>query len=183
MIILADKRSDDELVEAGNRGEKEAFEALYQRYREWVFGVARRFCGNQDDACDVLQETFFYFFNKFPGFELRAQLKTFLYPVAKHLALNRSKRTAQSVPLTPEFDQMPAEATRDEQAERRELLELVLVLPEAQREVVMLRFADDLDLSEIAEVLKIPVGTVKSRLHQTLARLKEHLERQKQKKS
>jgi RNA polymerase sigma-70 factor, ECF subfamily len=183
MNTLADKRNDGELVEAANRGEKEAFEAFYQRYREWVFGVARRFCGSQDDACDVLQETFFYFFNKFPGFELRAQLKTFLYPVAKHIALNRSKRAAQSVPLTPEFDQMPAESTRDEQAERRELLELIRVLPEAQREVVMLRFADDLDLSEIAVTIGIPLGTVKSRLHQALAGVKEHLEKQKQKKS
>jgi hypothetical protein len=51
MIALADKRSDGELVEAANRGESKAFEALYQRYREWVFGAARRFCGNQDDAC------------------------------------------------------------------------------------------------------------------------------------
>jgi RNA polymerase sigma-70 factor, ECF subfamily len=178
----AEKRSDGELVEAANRGEEDAFRALYQRYRKWVFGLALRFCGNQDDACDVIQETFFYFFNLFPGFELRSQLKTFLYPVAKHIALNRSKRAAQSAPLPPEFDRTPAEAIRDEEAERRELLRLVRVLPEAQREVVMLRFADDLDLSEIAAALKIPIGTVKSRLHFALAGLKEHLERQKREK-
>jgi RNA polymerase sigma-70 factor, ECF subfamily len=179
----ADKRNDGELVEAANKGDRDAFEELYHRYRSWVFSIACRFCGNEDDACDVLQDTFFYFFNKFPRFELRAQLKTFFYPVAKHLALNRSKKAAQSVPLAPEFEQMPAGVPGDEQAERRDLLELVRILPEAQREVVMLRFADDLDLSEIAAAMEIPVGTVKSRLHQALARLKEHLERQRQKKS
>jgi RNA polymerase sigma-70 factor, ECF subfamily len=178
-----DKRSDGELVEAANKGDRDAFEELYHRYHNWVFAIAYRFCGNEDDACDVLQETFFYFFNKFPRFELRAQLKTFLYPVAKHMALNRSKKAAQSVPLAPEFDRIPAGVPRDEQSECRELLELVRILPEAQREVVMLRFADDFDLNEIAATLEIPVGTVKSRLHQALARLKEHLERQKQKKS
>ncbi|MBN2319234.1 MAG: RNA polymerase sigma factor [Acidobacteria bacterium] len=179
----AARRSDGELVEAANQGDRSAFEELYHRYRDWVFTVARRFSGNEDDACDVLQETFFYFFNKFPGFELRAQLKTFLYPVAKHMALNRSKKAAQTVPLAPEFDRILPDMPRDEQAERRELLEFVRILPEAQREVVMLRFADGLDLSEIAVTMGIPIGTVKSRLHQALAKLKENLQRQKQKKN
>lgn len=175
----AGSRSDGELVEAANQGDRSAFEELYHRYRDWVFSIACRFCGNKDDACDVLQETFFYFFNKFPGFKLRAQLKTFLYPAAKHLALNRSKKDAQTVPLSPGFDQILPNTPRDELSERRDLFEFVQILPESQREVVMLRFADDLDLSEIAASLEIPVGTVKSRLHQALARLKEHLQRKK----
>ena len=179
----ADGRSDGELVEAANQGDRSAFEELYHRYRDWVFSVACRFCRNEDDACDVLQETFFYFFNKFPGFKLRAQLKTFLYPAAKHLALNRLKKAAQTVPLIPEFDQILPNMLSDELSERRELFKFVQILPEAQREVVMLRFADDLDLSEIATTMGIPVGTVKSRLHQALARLKEHLQRQKLKKN
>jgi RNA polymerase sigma-70 factor (ECF subfamily) len=172
-----DRRSDTELVEAANQGDRSAFEELYHRYRNWVFSIACRFCGNKDDACDVLQETFFYFFNKFPGFRLRAQLKTFLYPAAKHLALNRSRKDAHTVPLSPGFDQILPQKPRDELSERRELFEVIQILPESQREVVMLRFADDLDLNEIAATLEIPVGTVKSRLHMALTRLKEHLQR------
>ena len=175
MERVADSRTDGELVQAANRGDREAFETLYYRYREWVYGLACRFCGNTHDAHDVIQETFGYFFGKFPGFELRAQIKTFLYPVVKHLALNRAKQSSRHVPLPEEHDEIPVADVRDEDRERRELLAIVQALPEAQREVVMLRFADGLDLREIAKALDIPLGTVKSRLHHALATLKRRL--------
>ena len=62
-----DKQSDEELVMAANRGEAEAMEALYFRYRDWAYSLAWRFCGNREDALDVLQDTFAYFFNKLKG--------------------------------------------------------------------------------------------------------------------
>jgi RNA polymerase sigma-70 factor (ECF subfamily) len=74
----SDSPSDQELVALVNRGDANAFEMLYQRYRDWVVNLAHRFTGSEDLALDVLQETFLYFLRKFPGFELRANLKTFL---------------------------------------------------------------------------------------------------------
>src|SRR3954469_9659369 len=89
-----DPRSDAELVRALNAGEASAFDALYFRYRDWVVRLARRFTGNDDDALDVLQETFSYVFRKFPGFVLTASMTTFLYPVVKNLSIAaRRKRT------------------------------------------------------------------------------------------
>jgi RNA polymerase sigma-70 factor (ECF subfamily) len=170
-----EERTDSELIEAANRGERAAFEALYYRYRNWVYSLAYRFCDNEQDACDVLQETFFYFFNKFPNFELRCRLKTFLYPATKHLALNRRKKASRTVSLDDEIEQVPAPESRDHDAERRELAEMIEILPEPQREVVFLRFADGLDLREISEALQIPLGTVKSRLHQAMSRLRKCL--------
>jgi len=177
MNDLPDNRPDLELVAAANRGERQAFETLYYRYRDWVYSLALRFCGDPHDACDVIQDTFFYFFNKFPGFELRSQIKTFLYPVTKHRALDRSMKRARTAPLGGEAEQLAAPPHRDPAAERQRLADLVRSLPEPQREVVLLRFADGLALREIAEALTIPVGTVKSRLHQALSALRSRLSR------
>src|SRR4030042_1488274 len=86
--------SDQELIELANKGSYEAFEALYRRYRDWVYRLAWRFTGNRADALDVLQETFTYLLGKFPGFELTAAMTTFLYPVVRHVSLRiRSKRS------------------------------------------------------------------------------------------
>ena len=86
--------SDQTLVDAINRGDVRAFDALYYRYRDWVVRLASRLTGNQEDALDVLQETFSYVFRKFPGFVLTASMTTFLYPVVKNLSIAaRRKRT------------------------------------------------------------------------------------------
>jgi DNA-directed RNA polymerase specialized sigma24 family protein len=61
-----DSRSDIELVAAVNRGDENAFEALYLRHRDWVVALAHRFTGDSELALDVLQETFLYFLKKFP---------------------------------------------------------------------------------------------------------------------
>ena len=157
--------SDDELIRAIQSGRPEAFEALYLRHRDWVLALAWRFCRNREDSLDVLQETFAYLVEKLPGLELRARLRTFLYPAVKHLALSR-KSGRKTVPLEAAAD-VPAPA-----AEPVELGARLGSLPEAQREVVLLRFAEGFDLGEIAEALGIPVGTVKSRLHHALKALR-----------
>jgi RNA polymerase sigma-70 factor (ECF subfamily) len=164
--------SDEDLVARANRGDPRALEALYRRYRDWIVALAHRTCGNRDDALEVLQETFVYLCRKLPRLALRARMKTFLYPVVRHLALDRIRRRRRTVPLAEE----PAvDPPRDPAAERRAVEEIALALPEGQREVVLLRFGDGLALEEIAAALGIPLGTVKSRLHHALARLREAL--------
>jgi RNA polymerase sigma-70 factor (ECF subfamily) len=150
-------RSDAELVDSLRRGDRAAFEALYDRHQEWVASLAFRFTRHREDALDVLQETFAYLFRKAPTLELRSQLRTFLYPVVKHLALDRLRR--REVPLHPGVNPAAPEAATDETAS------LLAGLSEEQKEVVLLRFVDGLDLESIAETLEIPLGTVKSRLH------------------
>ena len=163
-----DSRSDADLVTAANAGEVAAFEALYRRYRQWVVNLAYRFTGDRELALDVLQETFLYLLKKFPGFVLESKMKTFLYPAVRNLAISaqsRSRRVSTGEGLTIH----PAAPVDPEAAESRErLAELVKGLPTGQREVLMLRFVDDLSLREIAAALGVPLGTVKSRLHLAL---------------
>lgn len=162
-------KSDSELVQAIRRGDGAAFEALYDRYRDWVVTLAWRFCRNREDARDVLQETFAYLHGKIPGFQLTSRFKTFLYPVVKHLALARVEKARRERPLAALPD------TRVTAGPGGRLEDLLAGLSEVQQEVVLLRFADGLDLQQIAEALGVPLGTVKSRLHTALEVLRKNL--------
>jgi len=172
---MPDLRSLDDaaLVARAQRGDEGAFEALYRRHRDFVAAVAARFGAEGADGLDVLQETFLHFLRKLPAFELRAELRTFLYPIAKHLALKRKGRASRLAPLDPDDPAVAnLRAAENGHAQRRRVEELVAELPAGQREVVTLRFVDGLSLDEIGTALGIPLGTVKSRLHNALAALR-----------
>jgi RNA polymerase sigma-70 factor, ECF subfamily len=166
-----DLRTDQELIAAANAGDAAAFEALYFRYRDWVASLAYRFIGDRDLALDVLQETFLYFLQKFPAFVLTCQLKTFLYPAVRNLSIAARRKTqrAQGDAPIPETAEAPPSTTSGSLND----VEAVLSgLSSEHREVLLLRFVDGLKLGEIADALEIPLGTVKSRLHNGLATLR-----------
>ena len=167
----SDPQSDQALIEAINAGDVDAFEALYHRYRDWVVRLAWRFTGNHDDALDVLQEAFAYLLRKFPGFRLTARMTTFLYPVVKNLSIAARRKSSRFVSNSEAlFD---VAATNRDEDHRSDLAAAMAVLPETHREVVLMRFVDDMSLAEIAGALNVPVGTVKSRLHNSLKTLKD----------
>jgi len=168
-----DVRSDQELVDAANRGDAGALGALYLRYRDWAVGLAYRFTGDPEAAQDVAQEAFAYLLGKFPGFRLRAKLTTFLYPAIKNTALAAKRK------MRPELaGEVGLEAFADAAAVggvegRAALAAAVGRLPDGQREVLLMRVVDEMGVSEIALALGIPEGTVKSRLHHALGALRE----------
>ena len=170
---------DDELVRLANSGDASGFERLYLRHRDWVVRLAWRFARDREDALDVMQDAFAYLFKKFPGFELRAKLTTFLYPVVRNLALERARKGRRAVSFedgnAPE-PEAPAETGPADAGEgRAALADALRGLNDGEREVVHLRFTDAMKLGEIATVLAVPLGTVKSRLHSALARLRKAL--------
>ena len=161
-------RSDKELVERVNEGDAEAFEALYRRHRDWVYRLAWRFTNNHADALDVLQETFTYLLRKLPHLRLTASMTTFLYPVVKHLSLNLRRRRAGSAIDEEALLAIPDPDPATAEASRAELAAVLAALPSDQREVVLMRFVDDMSLDEIAQALKTPLNTIKSRLYRAL---------------
>ena len=171
----SEDQTDLELIDAINRGDHAAFEALYFRYRDWVIGLAQRFTSDPDTALDVMQETFLYVLRKFPGFKLTANLKTFLYPAVRNLAIASRQKTQRAQSTEGELFEIDRTAAPAE-TERVSLADLGIVvglLPEEQRETLLLRFVDGLSLAEIAEASGVPLGTVKSRLHNALKTLRE----------
>jgi RNA polymerase sigma-70 factor (ECF subfamily) len=165
---------DAQLIVAINQGDHAAFETLYLRHRDWTVNLAYRFTGDEALALDVLQETFLYLLRKFPGFELRASMRTFLYPAVRHLSLAARRKAGRCQAADAEGEilaSLPAPETGV--ATDDDLAAVLAVLPLQQREVLMLRFMEEFSLEEIAEALAIPLGTVKSRLHHALKALRE----------
>jgi RNA polymerase sigma-70 factor, ECF subfamily len=167
-------RSDVELVAAINDGDAAAFEVLYHRHRDWVVGLAFRLTGDNDAALDVLQETFLYVLRKFPGFRLTANFKTFLYPAVRNLSIAARRKASRYQATETELDQLEQAAAPPASSAAADDLQFVLAaLPEEQREVLLLRFVDGLSLAEVAGAMDIPLGTVKSRLHNALQTLRQ----------
>ena len=177
-----ERLSDPELVEICNSGGRKdaeaAFGLLYRRHRDYVTRVALRFSSDREIAADTLQETFLYLLRKFPptgeGLVLTARLRSLLYPVAKNLtltALKRRRRNERHAGIEP--DQLPDPRSLD--PPRENLAMIMDGLSSAHREVLQLRFVDGMRLNEIAEALEIPPGTVKSRLHFAIRKLRERL--------
>ncbi len=176
----ADPHAEDlALIARLNRGDDDAaaaFEVLYHKHKDWVANLAFRFTGNRDLALDVTQEVFMYFLRKFPGFELTAKLTTFLYPAVKNVAIAQRKKASRFASNDEVLVAMPAgdpvdEATRAGQR-KAELAQVMASLSDGHQEVLLLRFVDGFSLQEIADALDIALGTVKSRLHNALATLR-----------
>lgn len=162
--------SDLELVEQVNRGppgHRAAFEKLYDRHNGFVYRVALRFTRRADAAQDAMQDTFAAFYARFPGFELQGRLTTYLYAVARNCALKSVRKAA------PNRSQIDAPAAdHDFPPEFEPLRRAVDDLPESQREVLLMRIADDMSVGEVAMALGIPTGTVKSRLAAAIGTLR-----------
>jgi RNA polymerase sigma-70 factor, ECF subfamily len=168
-----DSRTDQQLIAAVNAGDAAAFEVLYFRHRDWVVNLAHRLTGSEDLALDVMQETFLYFLRKFPGFRLTANLKTFLYPAVKHLSIAARQKAGRCQSTEAELQFLESLPASSVPAGRTDDLAAALAnLSEEHREVLLLRFVDELALAEIAGATGIPLGTVKSRLHNALESLR-----------
>lgn len=166
---------DAELITRINHGDEKAFEILYYRHRDWLFRMAYRITGAPQLADDVLQELFCYFLGKFPGFVLQSSLRTFFYPAVRNLSLNAIKK-ARRYDGGPEamayLADLPGKSAYSE--DNHSLRAIIAGLSVEHRELLLLRFIDGMTLPEIADLIGIPLGTAKSRLHHALALLRKN---------
>ncbi len=169
--------SDEELVAALNAGDTRAFDVLYTRYRDWAYRLAWRTVRDEQLAADAVQEAFVYLLRKFPGFELRAKLTTFLYPAVRHCAQGQDRKRRRVSPggLTDsEGREGAADGGGDPGGERASAVRRAIDgLPPHHREVLLMRAVEGMSVAEVAAALGIPAGTVKSRLHHALASVRE----------
>ncbi|MEM6394644.1 MAG: RNA polymerase sigma factor [Planctomycetota bacterium] len=171
--------TDEQLVAQINAGHHpaagHAFETIYRRHRDYVLRVTCRFAhGDPHLALDAMQDTFTILLRQFPGFTLTSKLTTYLYPVAKNATL-AAKRQQRRTPTNTDapLPNLTAQAPNPS-ADPTQLDHLLAPLSPDHREVVLLRFVDDMPLADITHALDLPLGTVKSRLHHALAKLREH---------
>ena len=176
-------KDQEHIIARARRGDADAFEQLVAAYRNQVFRLALRMCGNEADADEVAQEAFLSAWKGLPNFRGESRFSTWLYQLTTHAAIDlmrREKRqaAAEDIDGITAADDGPSLQQQAERAEtRREVRSALMQLPEEYRQVLVLRFMQELSYEEIGQTLKLPAGTVKSRLNRAKAQLKDILSR------
>ena len=184
--------SDEELLARFCRGQSEAFGVLLRRYERELYGYLRRYLGDSDLAEDVFQNTFLQLYIKKGQYETGRPVRPWLYTIATHQAIDALRRANRHPTLSLDQNQKelpdgevrsllelletrgPGPLDHAQSEERRERVRAgVDRLPDFLRQVVILAYYQGLKYREIADILGIPVGTVKSRLHAALVKLQE----------
>jgi RNA polymerase sigma-70 factor (ECF subfamily) len=183
--------SDEDLLARFRRGQQEAFGVLVRRYQRELYGYLRRYLGDDSLADDVFQNTFMQVVVKINQYEAGRPVRPWLYAIATHQAIDALRRAGRHP--TVSLDQSTADGDGElgglldllqsrtpdplleaEGEERRlAVRRTVDRLPDLLRQVVVLAYYQGLKYREIADMLGVPVGTVKSRLHAALVKLHE----------
>ncbi len=187
---------DRGLVDQARMGDTKAFEALVRRYQRWVFTLALRMVGDRAEAEDLAQEIFLKAYRGLSGFKGTSRFSTWLYSIASHHCLNSlaarrrrpvsasggatgSRGTVEDDPATA-VDRLANGGPRaDAILEREELARIVQAelrnLRRDHRLILILRDIQGLSYEEIAETLRVELGTVRSRLHRARMEMKARL--------
>lgn len=185
------QHSDEELLRRFCKGQRDVFGTLVRRYQRELYGYLRRYLGDAELAEDVFQTTFVQVFSKAGQFEAGRPVRPWLYAIATNQAIDAMRKVCRRPSVSLEqievetdgeqrglLDMLEGRETDPfEHADAAEVKELVRAsvdrLPEFLRSVVILSYYQGLKYQEIADILNIPLGTVKSRLHAALVKLHE----------
>ena len=182
--------ADPQLMELCAAKDEDAFSEIVGRYERFVYSTVFAELKNPDDAFDVSQEVFIRLYNAAGGFRCESTLKTWLYRMCKNCAYDYMRKyyKHRAVSLTykdaeeetTEDADIVSDTTPEDELLRKEKIQAVrnavLELPEEQREVIVLREFQNMQYSEIAVMLGISEGTVKSRISRARENLKKILE-------
>lgn len=182
---MESNREERELIERVKSGESQCFSELVLRYERPVFQSVFAFLGNRQEAEDITQDVFVSAFRKISSFEYRASFLTWLRRIAYNQCVDARRKTKSRRTTSVDFELEPQQVSESQSpesvAQGNELLRHVRgaidALAEEQRSIIILRDLDGLDYAEIAGLLDIPIGTVRSRLHRARCELREIMEK------
>jgi len=179
-------QDDTELVVASKAGDQDAFAQLVQRHQRRVFNLVFRMLQQYEEANEVTQETFLAAWQGLPSFRGDARFSTWLYRIAYNCSLKqleqRKRDTALQVAVQAEqslqHESCDERAEAEMEAHERQVLvrEHLSMLPAKYRIVLVLRHLQELTYEEMAEILTMPIGTIKTHLFRARNLLKERLE-------
>ena len=181
-------KPDSELITECLQGRTDSFGQLVTRYQERLFGTLVTMLGSVEDARDVAQEAFVQAYQKLDSFRGQSAFYSWLFRIALNSSVDHHRRQRRpTVSIDAAREQTGAEPTdlhpdtspsfSIERTERQKLVQLALSkLSPEYRQVLILKEMEDMKYEEIAAAVKIPVGTVRSRIHRGRAELKDILE-------
>ncbi len=179
-------QDDAQLVAASKRGEQDAFAQLVQRHQRRVFNLVFRMLQQYEEANEVTQDTFLAAWQGLPSFRGDARFSTWLYRIAYNCSLKqleqRKRDTALQVAMQAEQitehagDENRADVALEAHARQALIQEQLSTLPAKYRIVLILRHLQDMTYEEMAEMLTMPIGTIKTHLFRARNLLKERLE-------
>lgn len=180
------EQDDATLVSACQIGDQDAFALLVQRHQRFVFNLVFRMLGHYEEADEVTQETFLAAWQGLPGFRGNARFSTWLYRIAYNCALKQleQRKRDQALQLAIQVEQANQQINNDErigaeiEAHDRQTIvrEHLSKLPAKYRIVLTLRHLQEMTYEEMAEILTMPIGTIKTHLFRARNLLKERLE-------
>lgn len=183
------REQENAVVRAVLNGDVNAFEMLVREYEKNVYNLALRMVGNSEDAADMSQEAFIKAYNSLDSFRGDSKFSVWLYRIVSNVCLDfiRSRKRKQTVSLSMEDDngddveldiaddtQSP-ERLMDKRLTREAVRRGLASLPPGQRQILLLREIQGLSYDEIAEVLNVEAGTVKSRIFRARKKLSAFL--------
>lgn len=167
------KEEIDQIIRRYSSGELQGFSDMYQQYAGMVRSVLFKLC-NPDDLDDLVQETFMRIWKALPRFTQKAKLKTWVYRIAYNLAVDNLRMRKRRGPHL-EYKEEISKSRGQDVVNRDQIQKGLEHLGEEQRTVLILSCMEGLTSREIADVIKIPEGTVKSRLHHAKIKMCEFL--------
>lgn len=178
---------DGSVIEACRRGDRAAFQTLFESYKDRVYSIALHFSGNAATASDVTQQVFLKLFTRMEQFRQDSEFTTWLYRIVANTCVDEQRSRRRFIPLSREVEvrDMPARGSQEDRYFRRELAgsvrEAIAQLRPKLRLPILLKYVEGLSYEEIAEALGCSKGTVASRLnrgHKILAGKLSHLRSQ-----
>lgn len=170
--MAPDPDDEEALARSARDGDRRALDRLLQRDQPRVWALCRRLCGNDADAADATQEALLALVRGLPRWDGRSAFRTWSYRVATNACLDELRRRGRRPRPTEELEEAATRVDVAEQATAAVDVDRLLgALAEDHRAVIVLRDLCSLDYAEIAEVLEVPIGTVRSRLARARATL------------
>jgi RNA polymerase sigma-70 factor, ECF subfamily len=168
-VAALDTLPEPSLVLRAGRGDRIAFAELVRRHQGKVRALLLRLCADRSLADDLAQEVFMRAYRGLVGFEGRSSFGTWVYRISYNVYLNHRTRTRAYAALPEDYDvraAAPDDALSAPRADlRRDLEAAIAELPERYRAVIVLYYLQEFSYPEIAEILELPLGTVKTHLH------------------
>jgi RNA polymerase sigma-70 factor, ECF subfamily len=162
----------NKLVERAQKGDDKAFLELFQKYEVDIYRTAYVFMKNKEDALDVVQETAYKSFKKIATLKNPAYFKTWLIKIAMSTATDMLRKQKKVVQLNSVHTEWVAAQTEDVSLSLT-LKDLLEVLSEEEKQVILLKYYYDHTFNEISKIVEHPLGTVKSILYRALGKLRK----------